>query len=110
VNQWDIWNYSFSKEGEHPAVILSPFEICSNSDVEEVNVLLASSARPVTRPPKRGEVVLDGTDGLDWKTFVRCHKVYLISKSDLTRRRGYVSETRQREISRKLVEVFRFRL
>jgi mRNA-degrading endonuclease toxin of MazEF toxin-antitoxin module len=110
VNQWDIWNYSFSKEGEHPAVVLSPFEICNNPDVEEVNVLLASSARPIIRPPKRNEVVLDATDGLDWKTFVRCQKIYLISKSELTRRRGHVSAVRQREISRKLVEAFRLPL
>jgi mRNA-degrading endonuclease toxin of MazEF toxin-antitoxin module len=106
VTQWDIWSYGFS-EGEHPAVVLSPEEICTNSDVEEINVLLATSARPVSRDPKRTEVVLDMADGLDWKSFVRCQKIYLVPKSDLTLRRGHVSSIRQREISRKLIEVFR---
>ena len=107
MNQWDIWFYSFASEGDHPAVILSPSETCLNPDVQEVNVLFASSARPIARPPKRIEVALDAADGLDWKTFVRCQKIYLVSKSELSRRKGRVSPTRQREISRKLIEVFR---
>jgi hypothetical protein len=61
----EIWSYKFA-EGEHPA--LSPEEICKNPDVDEINVLLASSARPVSRPPKRSEITLDQADGLDWKT------------------------------------------
>ncbi len=107
MTQWEIWSYAFSKEGEHPAIVLSPAEVCSNPDIDEVNVLLASSARPVLRPPRRIEVGLDEADGLEWKTFVRCQRIYLVPKIQLTRKRGYVSAARQREISRKLIEVFR---
>jgi mRNA-degrading endonuclease toxin of MazEF toxin-antitoxin module len=106
VKQWEIWTYSFPS-GDHPAVILSPPEICSNDDVDEVNVLFASSARPVNRPPKSHEVVLDASDGLDWKTVVRCQRIYLVKKGALKGKRGLVSTSRRREISRKLVEVFR---
>lgn len=109
MSQWEIWSYSFP-EGEHPAIILSPSEVCSNADIHEVNVLFASSARPVSRNLKAHEVALDQSDGLDWKTCVRCHRIHLVQKNELTRRRGVVSFNRRREIGRKLVEVFRLPL
>ena len=109
MNQWEIWTYSFPA-GDHPAVILSPPELCSNDDIDELNVLFASSARPINRPPKSHEVVLDESDGLDWKTVVRCHRIYLVKRSALKIKRGLVSTSRRREIARKLVEVFRLSL
>lgn len=109
MRQWDIYSYPFA-EGEHPAVILSPDELCSNPDVPDVNVLFCATHRPLTRAPKRFEIVLDASDGLDWKTTVRCHKVVLVRKEALTRRWGSVSSVRRREIGRKIVEVFRLPL
>ena len=109
MKQWDIYSFPFP-EGEHPAVIVSPDEQCLNSDVPEVNVLFCASYRPLTRPPKRFEVMLDESDGLDWKTAVRCHKIVLVSKTQLTVLRGHVTQARRREIGRKLVEVFRIPL
>jgi mRNA-degrading endonuclease toxin of MazEF toxin-antitoxin module len=109
VNQWEIWTYAFP-EGDHPAVVISPSELCANSSTEEVNVLFASSARPVKRPPKLHEVLLDESDGLDWKTVVRCHRIHLVRKGGLKSRRGLVSLRRRTEIARKLVEVFRLPL
>jgi mRNA-degrading endonuclease toxin of MazEF toxin-antitoxin module len=109
MRQWDIFWFPFP-EGDHPAVILSPDEQCRNPDVQDVNILFASSARAVTRLPKPTEVMLDQSDGLDWKTVVRCHKIQLVAKASLTQQRGRVSAERQREICRKIAEVFRFRL
>jgi len=106
MNQWDIYTHPFS-EGDHPAVILSPDEICRNPDSQEVNVLFAATFRPMTRPPKAHEVMLDESDGLDWKTAVRCHKIILVPKERLRQHRGSVSQKRRREIARKIVEVFR---
>lgn len=106
MNQWDIYTHPF-REGDHPAVILSPDEICHNPDIREVNVLFAATCRPMTRAAKRHEVMLDQTDGLDWKTAVRCHQIVLVPKEKLHRRRGAVSQGRRREIGRKIVEVFR---
>jgi|SRR5688572_7789525 len=109
MKQWDIYSYPIS-EGEHPAVLLSPDEICLNEDFPEVNVLFCATHRPIARPPKNFEVLLDETDGLNWRTAVRCHKMLLVRKDALQRRWGSVSVHRRREIARKLVEVFRLPL
>jgi hypothetical protein len=106
MNQWEIWTYPFPT-GDHPAVILSPPELCTNNDVDELNVLFASSARPINRDPKYHEVLLDENDGLDWKTVVRCQRIYLVKRGALKGKRGLVSSSRRREIARKLLEVFR---
>jgi mRNA-degrading endonuclease toxin of MazEF toxin-antitoxin module len=106
MHQWDIYTHPF-REGDHPAVILSPDEICQNRDSEEVNVLFAATFRPIARALKRHEVMLDQSDGLDWKTAVRCHKIILVPKEKLRQHRGSVSEIRRREIARKIVEIFR---
>lgn len=106
MKQWDIFSYAF-RQGNHPAIVLSPDEIAENPDIEEVNVLFAATCRPITRPPKRHEVMLDESDGLDWKTAVRCHQFVLVRKADLRNRRGAVSQKRRREIARKIVEVLR---
>ena len=106
INQWDIYTHPF-REGDHPAIILSPDEICQNSAFQEVNVLLGVTCRPMTRPPKRYEVMLDESDGLDWKTAVRCDQIVFVPKEKLRYHRGAVSYNRRREIGRKIVEVFR---
>jgi len=106
MNQWDIYAHPF-REGDHPAVILSPDEICRNPDFQEVNVLFAATCRPITRPAKAHEVMLDESDGLDWKTAVRCHQIIWVAKERLRDHRGSVSQIRRREIARKIVEIFR---
>lgn len=106
MNQWDIYTHPF-REGDHPAIILSPEEICRNPDFREVNVLFAATCRPMTRPPKAHEVMLDESDGLNWKTAVRCHQIVLVPKEKLRQQRGSVSLARRREIARRIVEVFR---
>jgi mRNA-degrading endonuclease toxin of MazEF toxin-antitoxin module len=104
--QWEIVMFPFSAERRHPAVIISNDEICSNDDLEEVNALLCISAK-VNRPAKPTEEVLDEADGLDWKTMVRCDRIYLLPKMQFDNRKGNVSAERRHLIARKLVEVFR---
>jgi mRNA-degrading endonuclease toxin of MazEF toxin-antitoxin module len=104
--QWDVFMFPFSKERRHPAVILSNDETCENPDVEEVNALICTSAK-VDRPPKRTEETLDETDGLDWKTMVRCDRIYLLPKAQFDHRKGRVTEERRHQIARKIIEVLR---
>jgi len=59
--------FPFDKEKRQPAVVISNEETCQNSYIEEVNVLLCTSAR-VNRIAKLTAEVLDESDGLDWKT------------------------------------------
>ncbi len=109
MRQWDIIMFPFSKERRHPAVILSNDETCENADIQEVNALLCTSAR-VNRMPKPTEETLDEADGLDWKTMVRCDRIYLLAKAQFEERKGNVTEERRHLISRKLVEVLRLPL
>jgi len=87
MKQWDLVMFPFSKEKRHPAVILSNDETCQNEDLEEVNALLCTSAQ-VNRGPKPTEEVLDQSDGLDWKTLVRCDRIHLLPKSQFAERKG----------------------
>lgn len=98
--------FPFSRERRHPAVILSNDETCQNKDIEEINALICTSAR-ATRPPKTTEEFLDEADGLDWKTLVRCDRIYLLPRSQFDDRKGTVTEERRHLISRKIVEVLR---
>jgi len=106
MRQWDIFMFPFSKERRHPAVVISNDETCQNPDIEEVNALLCTSAR-VNRGPKMTEEVLDEADGLDWKTMVRCDKIYLLPKSGFDDRKGNVTGERRYMIARKMIEVLR---
>jgi mRNA-degrading endonuclease toxin of MazEF toxin-antitoxin module len=109
MKQWDVFYFPFTRERRHPAVILTNDEFCENAQVKEVNVLLCASAE-ANQDPKKIEVVLDQEDGFDWKTVVRCHKIYLLEKSAFQERIGNVIPTRRRLISRKIAEVFRLPL
>jgi mRNA-degrading endonuclease toxin of MazEF toxin-antitoxin module len=109
VRQWEIIMFPFGDEGAHPAVVLSNNERCQNPDIGLVNALLCTSAK-VNRGPKANETVLDATDGLDWKTLVRCDVVHLLPKAQFKEQRGEVSSIRRQVIARKLVELFRLPL
>jgi len=61
----------------------------------------------VNRPPKPTEEILDEADGLDWKTLVRCDRIYLLPKARFDGRKGSVTEDRRHLIARKIVEVLR---
>ncbi len=106
MKQWEIFLFPFDKEKRHPAVIISNEETCENSDIEEVIALLCTSAK-VNRGPKPTEEVLDQSDGLDWKTMVRCDIIHLLPKDKFQERKGTVSEERRHLIARKIVEVLR---
>lgn len=106
MNPWDIILCSFEEEGAHPAVILSSVERCQNPDYETVNALLCTSAK-LNRGPKTIEIILDESDGLDWKTAVRCDVIYLLDKKDFREKRGSVTLLRRKAITRKLIECLR---
>jgi mRNA-degrading endonuclease toxin of MazEF toxin-antitoxin module len=109
MKPWDICLYGFDREGAHPAVIISSEERCANPDIETVNALLCTSAK-LNRGPKSTEVILDESDGLDWKTAVRCDVIYLLEKAEFKDLRGSVTNLRRKLIARKIVECLRLPL
>jgi mRNA-degrading endonuclease toxin of MazEF toxin-antitoxin module len=107
VKQWEVWTFDFPEAGAHPAIIISHPDRVANAPL--VNVLICSSQR-ATRAPRKNEVLLDESDGLDWPTLCRCDLTYLVRKEQLHRRRGIVGTERQRQITRVFVASFGFNL
>jgi hypothetical protein len=111
MRQWEIWTWKFPfdqpGDREHPAVIITPTFWAQNPDIQAVNVLSCSSHR-ATRQPERHEVILDEADGLDWPTLCKCHFYYTAPKPQLVRRRGLVSEARQRQLGEQIIRLFGF--
>jgi hypothetical protein len=94
VRQWEIYLFAFHAEKPHPAVIISNDERCLNKDLEYLNALICTSAK-LSREAKKNEVILNGADGLDWKT------------AEFRERRGQVTAPRRIAIARKVVETLR---
>lgn len=107
MKQWDVWTFDFGEAGPHPAVLVSHPDRVARAPL--VNVLIGSSQR-ASRPPRENEVVLNGADGLDWETLVKCDLMYLVEKARLYRRRGIVTMARRRELVRCINACFGFTL
>lgn len=107
MKQWDIWTCHFAEAGPQPAVIVSHPDRVGHSDL--VNVLICTSQR-ASRHPKESEVLLNGADGLNWETLVRCDLMYLVEKSELYNRRGEVALVRRRAIVQRINGSFGFTL
>ena len=101
MKPWDIYTWNFPGIGPHPAVIISHSERVARKG--EVNVLLCSSHR-ANRPPKPNEVLLNGADGLDWETLVKCDLIYTVLKEQLIQKRGQVAAARRRRIAECVVK------
>ncbi len=109
MRQWEIYLFPFEKEKPHPAVIVSNDERCLNGDLDYVNALICTSAK-VNREAKKNEVILNGADGLDWKTAVRCDVIYLLPKAEFKEQRGKVTAPRRVAIARKIAETLRLQM
>lgn len=107
MKQWDIWTCDFADAGSHPAVIISHPDRIARAPL--VNVLIASSQR-TNRPPRENEILLNGADGLDWETLVKCDLMYLVEKDQLYRRRGNVGTARRRALVQRINACFGFTL
>ncbi len=109
MKQWSIVLYPFEEEKPHPVVILSTDEFCKNEAYAYVNGLICTSVQD-NRLPKRREIFLDESDGLDRKTAVRCDFIHALPKAKFKELRGSVSAVRQKQLARKIAEVLRFSL
>ncbi|MCI0539963.1 MAG: type II toxin-antitoxin system PemK/MazF family toxin [Verrucomicrobiales bacterium] len=99
MKPWDIYTWDFPGIGPHPAVIISHQD---RVDLKpEVCVLLCSSQR-ANRPAKAHEVLLNGADGLDWETLVKCDIIYAAPKAHCKSKRGTVTLLRRRQIAERV--------
>src|SRR5436189_2019965 len=107
-NQWDVANFDFpAPVGEHPVVIVSNPDRAARAKL--VNVLYCTTQRQ-TRPAGPDEVLLNSADGLDWETYCRCDHIFSVETSRLKRRdkAAAVSAERRRQISDRIISLFRF--
>lgn len=108
MRQWEIYDFPYPSAGQpHPFVILSPTVMAESGQYDQVNALMCVSLRGKDQPKLR-DVRLNGSDGLDGPTLVRCHFIFTLAKSSFGRRRGAVTVARRREISRTLAKCFEF--
>jgi len=105
MRQWDIFLFPFTEEQPHPVVVLSTDERAAAR--KHVNGLLCVTLRG--RSLALHEVLLNGADGLDWETAVRCDLIHLLERDRFLEQRGHVTTERQIQISRKLIECLRLR-
>jgi mRNA-degrading endonuclease toxin of MazEF toxin-antitoxin module len=103
-DQFEVWRFNFAeKGGEHPVVLISHPDVCARSKV--VNVLFCTSQRQ-NRQPRPNEVLLNGSDGMDWETLCDCSCLYVVESAKLFNKRGRVSLERRRQIRGKIRDMF----
>jgi mRNA-degrading endonuclease toxin of MazEF toxin-antitoxin module len=107
MRQWEIWTCNFTDAGAHPAIIVSHPDRAERAPL--INVLICTSQR-ASRPARENEVLLNGADGLDWETLVRCDLMYLVEREQLYGKRGVVGAARRRAIVQRINGAFGFTL
>ena len=108
MHQWDIVRVRVNEHDRdaHPAVVISCEEDCQDPEFLRVNVLYGSK-----KPPAAGvqpwQMLLNGADGLDFRTAVDCGVFYLVNKGACSPAIGAVTFERRRAIGRKMIEILR---
>ncbi|MBI4663767.1 MAG: type II toxin-antitoxin system PemK/MazF family toxin [Verrucomicrobia bacterium] len=107
-SQWDIvWvRINPTDKDEHPAIVLSRAEACSDPRRQTVNVLYGTTRRPAEGVPLLA-VQLNGADGVECATIFDCAQIYVVSKAKISGVIGRVTVERRRQVSRKIVEAYR---
>jgi hypothetical protein len=108
LHQWDIVKVRINANDrdEHPAILISPPEICADEKKPRLNVLYGTTRRPGFAIQAH-EVQLNGADGLDYSTLFSCAHFYTIERAKISRHLGSVAAERRRQIGRKLIATFR---
>src|SRR5688572_9632716 len=84
----------------HPCIVVSHKSRAESKD--PVEVVMCSTQR-ATRDAQIHEVIHDQADGMDWPTICKCDLIHTVPKSELKRRRGSVSPTRQQALVRTII-------
>ena len=103
-DQFEVWRFDFPEKGEHPVVLISHPDRCVRGAL--VNVLYCTSQRQ-SRTLYPYEVLLNGTDGLDWESFCDCSILYTVPAAKLFGRPSRVSLERRRQIRAKVRDLLR---
>ena len=110
-HQWDVVKVRINPEDrdEHPAVVVSPEELCGDPQKTKINVLYGTTRRP-GQAARAHEVVLNSADGLEHATLFGCVYFYGVDRRKITETVGRVTVERRRQIGRTIVASYRFPL
>ena len=108
VRQWDVVRVRINPQDrdEHPAVVITCDEFCTDDRRLLLNVLYGSTRRPAASPAPY-EVTLNGADGLDGPTIFSCAHLYSVDRRKITAALGRVTSERRRQIGRKIFATYR---
>ena len=106
MNQWDIVRVRIRADDrdEHPAIILSPDEAIAA--FPRVCVFYGTTKRP-GKAIEPGEILLNGSDGLDHMTVFDTLQIYMVAKANVSRKIGSVSFERRRALKRLIISIYR---
>ena len=85
----------------HPAVLLSPDDILSDSKQLRINAVVGTKKQPA-ESARAHHVILNEADGLEHLTLVDCSLVYMVRKASILRSAGSVTVHRRQEIQRRI--------
>ncbi len=106
IEQWDIVRFRITAADRdlHPGVVISAPEWCADERKLRLNVLACSKRLPA-EGPRAHQIVLNGSDGLDFLTVCGCEFFHIVARENVTERIGRVAPARRRAIGRKINEV-----
>lgn len=104
--QWDIVRVRIKPEDrdEHPAVIASPRHVVQNPRVLRLNVLYCTKLSPAGGVTPT-QFVLNGSDGLEFRSAVDCSFYHVIRRDRITSHYGRVSGERISALKRRVRDV-----
>lgn len=108
LRQWDVIRVRFraTDRDQHPAVVVSNDEICTDPRITRVNVLHGTKTAP-GNPPRIHQALLNSADGLEFLTAMDCAYLYSVPKSEIAARLGTVSLERRRILKRTIIAAYR---
>ncbi len=111
IEQWDIVRFRITAADRdlHPGVVISAPEWCADERKLRLNVLACSKRLPA-EGPRAHQIVLNGSDGLDFLTVCGCEFFHIVARENVTEKIGRVAPARRRAIGRKINEVLRLPL
>ncbi len=111
VEQWDIVRFRIQAVDRdlHPGVVISAPEWCADDRKLRLNILACSKRLPA-EGVRAHQVLLNGSDGLDFMSVCGCEFFHIVARENVTEKIGRVSPVRRRAIGRKINEVLRLPL
>jgi len=108
MRQWAVVRVRFrpTDRDEHPAVIVSNDEHCSDARLTRLNILYGTKTS-AGNPARPHQSLLNSAEGLEFLTAVDCSYFYTVEKDAITATYGSVGPERRRAVKRTIIAAYR---